>query len=139
MGTDMVVHTEVMINGEWHHYGCPYIERNYALFAMMADVRNEDGEYEPLGFEIIELSETVMTDTTLRLIKLDENYDPAFGNIYRLNLPQIKELVKWYESTYPPSQKPHGLEGVFGYVIHNGWAGIPNKQVQDARFIFYFD
>ena len=46
MGCDIHVHTEVKIDGVWHHYGNPWVARNYALFGLMAGVR--DGEQEPI-------------------------------------------------------------------------------------------
>lgn len=39
MGCDIHCHIEVKINGQWHHWSAPEIQRNYSLFARMAGVR----------------------------------------------------------------------------------------------------
>lgn len=50
MGCDIHLHTEVKINGVWHHMGAPSVPRNYRLFAKMAGVRGiETPIAEPRG------------------------------------------------------------------------------------------
>ena len=50
MGCDIHVHIEIRYNGRWEHYACPSIDRNYALFGVMAGVRGEGPEIvEPKG------------------------------------------------------------------------------------------
>lgn len=39
MGCDIHCHIEVKINGQWHHWSAPKIDRDYSLFARMAGVR----------------------------------------------------------------------------------------------------
>jgi hypothetical protein len=44
MGADIHMHTEVKRNGKWEYHGeGPYTDRNYDLFAILADVRNGRG------------------------------------------------------------------------------------------------
>lgn len=43
MGCDIHLHSEVMVDGVWHHHAKGQVERNYRLFAKMANVLN-DGE-----------------------------------------------------------------------------------------------
>ena len=45
MGCDIHVHIEYKINGEWHHYAAPSVERWYDLFSIMAGVR---GQFDPI-------------------------------------------------------------------------------------------
>jgi hypothetical protein len=130
MGTSIEVHTEVKIGGEWHHYGCPFIERDYALFAKMANKRNEDGQVaDPLTpHEGLPGDATKLTGIAAGLA----NYPVLW-----LDHHQISALAKWHESTTPSNA--WGLEGQFDFVFSNRWAGIPNKLIEDARFIFWFD
>lgn len=131
MGCDIHLHTEVKIEGRWHHYGHPHIERNYTLFAKMANVRNENGR-EPCPLVPHKGIPFDATDLTKISRRIEEGDRDGW-----LDIEQICELVKWYERTHPDDA--WGLEGLFDFVFCNGWAGIPNDDVQDARFIFWFD
>lgn len=48
MGTDIEVHYERKENGQWVYAGEGDIGRSYALFAMIANVRNMDGIKNPM-------------------------------------------------------------------------------------------
>ena len=51
MGCDIHVHFEIKLNGKWEHYSNPSIDRNYELFAKMADVRNDyENPIIPISF-----------------------------------------------------------------------------------------
>lgn len=49
MGCDIHMHTEIKVDGKWEHYGAPKVDRCYALFALIADVRNSDGKIKPIS------------------------------------------------------------------------------------------
>lgn len=42
MSTTIHAHIEVKQNGRWLHYANPYVEQDYVLFDMIANVRHED-------------------------------------------------------------------------------------------------
>ncbi len=43
MGCDIHCHIEIKVEGTWHHYSAPNVDRSYRLFARMAGVRNTGG------------------------------------------------------------------------------------------------
>ena len=130
MGCDIHLHTEVKIDGIWHHYGSPHIRRSYALFSKIADVRNCGDEPNPLT------PHPGLPSDATELTKLSRLLEDGDCEGW-IDTRQIKELAKWFEDKNP--YDPWGLEGVFDFVFQNGWAGIPNENVEDARFIFWFD
>jgi hypothetical protein len=52
MGCDIHAHVEIKIEGEWHHYSHPEVDRNYSLFTKIAGVRKNPearGHIEPIA------------------------------------------------------------------------------------------
>lgn len=135
MGCDIHVHTELKIKGVWHHFGNPRIERWYALFAKMADVRNQPH----WGIVPIKGVHRGLPDNATEMTRISFENEEHDDRVFWLDLDQIKELVNWFERTFGPDEHPHGLEGEFGYVFGNGWAGLPTDVVEDSRFVFWFD
>jgi len=45
MGCDIHWHSEVKVDGVWHHHSNPRISRDYWLFALLAGVRNYGNPY----------------------------------------------------------------------------------------------
>ena len=145
MGCDIHLHTEIKINGEWHHYGHPSVSRNYALFARMANVRNSrNGDYitpisEPKG----------MPDDVALITRLDAEYWKPDGHSYSwLNAREIAELAAWAKS-HAESQG-YTLEycwesNQFGYLFGNHWSDYTTygddrrDYIEDIRFVFWFD
>lgn len=131
MGCDIHLHTEVKIAGVWHHWGNPYIQRNYRLFAKMVGVRAGDEDTEqiatPNGLPS-EVTPTTMIDYDR--MKPD-GHDESWFNEH-----QIEELADWYSEKYP--DQCHGIEGIVGYLMGNGWYA-ENEAVQEVRWVFWFD
>lgn len=142
MGCDIHAHTEVKINGVWHHYGTPNISRSYDLFARMAGVRNTSDAIEPIS-----KPRGIPEDATF-ITKFDnERWDTDGHSHSWLNSEELAELVEWYDAKkkeWNPNEwfswERHGL----GYLFGNGWnvRKYPEdypKGVEDARIIFWFD
>jgi hypothetical protein len=48
MGTDIHLHTEVKIDGQWRHYGNPNVRQSYKLFARMAGICGDDYSFDAM-------------------------------------------------------------------------------------------
>lgn len=148
MGCDIHVHTEVKVDGVWHHYGAPNTTRNYALFSKMANVRNDepgDKDYiepiaEPRG----------LPDNATALTLFDNKRWNSDGHSHSwLNAGEIAALVLWLEQ-YAKEQRwdlniwlwePDN----FGYLFGNTWSGFTRypgdrlEGLKDVRWVFWFD
>lgn len=88
MGCDIHLHSEVKIDGVWHHLDSHIIDRNYELFGKMAGVRDEGIEpiINPVGLpEDI----TILTKHQYKL-HMDDAHSESF-----LSREQSLELLKW--------------------------------------------
>lgn len=134
MGCDIHLHIEMKVYGNWVHYGCPSVDRNYGLFAMMADVRNQ-GEITPIdkprGFPPDGVS-------PLTLICWEHEKADAHS-VSWLNKEEIDELTKWYGSQ---KEKDNWLcwnwHGIKTYLCGNNITSEV-KGIDDVRFVFWFD
>ena len=138
MGCDIHLHTEVKIDGNWHHYGKPSIERDYNLFALMAGVRDYN------NITPISAPKGIPDDATF-LTKYDlERYGRDAHTPSWFNSKEIARLYKWVAAKM-------GLEHwriereYWGYLFGNGWEGFHKhpedypRGLEDVRFIFWFD
>lgn len=167
MGCDIHLHTEIKVNGVWHHYSHPHIQRDYRLFAKMAGVRN-------YGYED-EITPVVVEPRGLpRDLSFTTNFDAARwsadGHSHSwLSGKELGEALRWYEarvmSDSQDSEKPKTWYSAehefFGYLFGNGWGsqvcdhedcgkhpalaracrierGV-QPDVEDVRAIFWFD
>ena len=141
MGCDIHVHSEVKINGVWHHVGAPCIGRDYSLFSKMAGVRSYDPKEEP----IVEPRGIPNDATFLTLF----DYERMKGDAHTpswLNGEEIGRLDEWFRKLWN-GRNPNGffyIEHEFGYLFSNGWnvKKYPSDApvgVEDARWIFWFD
>ena len=137
MGCDIHVHTEVKIDGVWHHWGHPNIGRMYALFGKMAGVRSSEFEpiAEPRG---LPLDATFMTMFDYHRMEGDAHTASWLGGA------EIEQLGEWWEKHRDEHGKHPFIESEFGYLFSNGWnvQRYPNdypKGVEDARWVFWFD
>lgn len=143
MGCDIHLHMEVKINGKWHHYGAPSVDRMYALFAKMAGVRNRDSEIKPIA-----KPRGVPADAT-ELTQFDCARWSSDGHSHSwLDAPEIAQVIEWIKTEL--GQRGFGnvwdwQSKNFGYVFGNGWDGF-NKYpedrpqgLEDIRWIFWFD
>lgn len=140
MGCDIHLHTEVKINGKWHHYGCPNIMRSYRLFAMLAGVRNYD-DIEPIA-----QPRGLPVDAT-ELTKLDCEHWDADGHSHSwIGSSEILRVCEYMNEIAKPERAWMNWEDeTIGYLFGNTWRGFekcpeyrPNG-VQDIRWVFWFD
>lgn len=142
MGCDIHMHTEVKINGRWLHYGHPIISRNYKLFALLADVRNGDGEIEPISLP------KGMPEDASDITRLECKREGNDGHSHSyLTASEITELEKRLgEIRYPHESETLDLDSdIVGYLSGNSWARFDPKEndhppeYEDVRFVFWFD
>ena len=146
MGCDIHFHTEVKINNKWEHYNSPNVSRNYPLFALLANVRN-NGSITPIS------NPRGLPDDVSFLTKFISDKDGNDGHSHsyvtseEINL--VEEFVKkqiqegWFGEY--GKRKVDWPEDIWGYFLGNGWADFNNysderpDNVQDVRFVFWFD
>lgn len=143
MGCDIHLHTEVKINGQWLHYSNPSIDRNYALFAKMADVRNwQTSEIKPISYP------KGLPDDCSFLTQLDSDKWDTDGHSHSwLSAAEIKVLFNFIDNR----EKEFFANGAwrferqnFGYCFGNSWGHFYEEKeyfglIEDIRFVFWFD
>jgi hypothetical protein len=146
MGCDIQLHTEVKINGQWHHYGAPSVDRNYTLFALLANVRNDEPGDK---WYVTPISEPrgLPADATA-LTKFDSDRWGLDGHSHSwINAEEIARVAE-----FANSKKWRGRDGSafweadnFGYLFGNNWSGFTKypegrpEGLEDVRFVFWFD
>jgi hypothetical protein len=149
MGCDIHLHTEVKINGVWHHYGAPCVDRNYRVFAKMADVRNSYSEIEPIA-----QPRGIPGDAT-EMTKFDCERWGRDGHSHSwLSAEEIAILYHFINDElrlkgWRVPEAGWWPEDNFGYFFGNTWGGFweyrdhansgTPKGVEDVRFVFWFD
>lgn len=146
MGCDIHLYTEIKIEGQWHCYGHPNVPRCYPLFALMADVRNEDGEIHPIS-----KPKGLPADCSLPVAKSAECWATAGHSWSWLSASEIAKLdEQWVtvRKAFIPAGEWCGSDlehHYFGYLEGNGWGGFsryPEDRkpwIEDVRFVFWFD
>lgn len=147
MGCDIHLHIEVKIDGQWEHYGAPYVSRWYALFAKMAGVRdyaNATPISAPKG----------MPEDVTKLTRIDCEYLGIDGHSHSwLGLDELMQLEDWLKDqrdewlTHSDTQSINLEHHVLHtYLFGNSFTGprrFPSEErepkVQDVRFVFWFD
>lgn len=140
MGCDIHLYTEVKVQGQWYCYGHPNVPRNYSLFALMADVRNENGELHPIS-----KPKGLPIDMSIVTAAADE-YCPDGHSHSWLSAQELVKLEDAWLKIKPAGWDNSDLEHhYFGYLEGNGWAGFmryPEDRkpwIEDVRFVFWFD
>jgi len=129
MGCDIYLHQEVKIHGAWHHYGIADVKRNYWLFSRMANVRNSERRIEPIGMhEGVPYDATFITQYDYKIYNSDA-HTPGW-----LDRDQIIVLMQELNV-----RDARSWEWGFGYCFGNGWENPERPEIQDIRFIFWFD
>jgi hypothetical protein len=140
MGCNIHLHIEIKIEGQWEHYGCPFMPRDYVLYGKMAGVRAEDIDpiCPPKGFP---------TDATF-ITKIDY-YRDYHHHASWFNIEEIRELELWFNQRaidaakdflwYPGASWFLYLEQMTGYLFGNGFYKSEAHGIQDVRFVFWFD
>ncbi len=149
MGCDIHLHTEVKINGVWHHYGCPQVWRSYNLFAKLANVRNYEDPGSPEYIEPISEPRGLPEDATA-VTKYDSDRWGVDGHSHSwIGAQEIAQVAEWAKKR-GMEKAPNGMEGfwesdMFGYLFGNDWSGFtkyPDERpegLEDIRWVFWFD
>ena len=144
MGCDIHFHIEIKVDGIWHHYARPNIIRNYLLFSLLAGVRNSTNLTpisEPKG---IPSNITRVTEIDLEYWSNDgHNHSWLSSDEIVILEERWGLLAKEYNIPWVDSD----LEMVIlsTYFFGNSFAGFKKhpednpKEVEDVRFIFWFD
>ena len=134
MGCDIHLHTEIKINGTWHHYSHPDIGRCYSLFEKMAGVRGdpENAIDGPRGLP---------HDITL-ITQIDAERWEGDGHSHSyFDAEEIQILFKWIE--HAPEDDRWESRYQFGYPFGKGWNLEDLKDldvgIENIRFVFWFD
>ena len=135
MGCDIHLHTEVKIDGVWHHMGAPSVPRSYRLFAKMAGVRGAEAPIaEPRG----------LPDDATPLTRLDfARWGRGAHTPSWLGAAEIAELQDWLRDSCDQVWPERDLG--WGYLFGNSWGGFfryPESRpegLEDVRFVFWFD
>lgn len=145
MGCDIHLHTEVKINGVWHHYSCPSVRRFYSVFARMANVRNPPGKNH---IEPIAEPRGLPSDCSpVTLLSFQRWKEDAHHESW-LNAEEIAGLCDFIENKLLLIAKEdwHSWTSEnFGYLEGNGWEEFhqyPEERdeiIEDIRFVFWFD
>ncbi len=146
MSCDIHLHTEVKIDGIWHHYSCPKVHRDYRVFTKMAgvcDIPGIEPFSEPRGLP---------KDAT-RIVQLSSQFWGSDGHSHSwLNAEEIFQLEKYINKELKLKAQ-HGCSWCnanFGFLFHGFWGQFwenrvtggydpIRKKLQDIRFIFWFD
>ena len=127
MGYDITAHVEVKIKGTWHHLHELEIDRNYALFDLMAGVFG--GKYQaPIT------SPRGLPEDCTFLTKFSSEYWLGSHHSW-LSAGEVAQVVRWAIIT---QGKPYNS---FGTIFGCGWTCFEEcpKGIEDARLIFWFD
>jgi len=140
MGCDIHAHWEVKISGKWHHYDQPRIDRNYVLFAKMANVRNRDDEIEPLS-----IPKGLPEDIT-EIVKICRDYYGEDGHSDSwLGVDEIYWLESFFAKHCSEDQYKTRWWKEFGFLFGSGWEYFKKypkdypESLEDFRLIFWFD
>lgn len=136
MACDIHFHSEIKVDGQWRHYSAQKVERWYTLFAIMANVRNEDQTYTPISMpKGLPNDLSFETAFCYEWEKGDAHSESWFGS------KEIETLYSWIKDW------PCKYEGsdLFGYCLGQAWnhfevykEGLYHN-IEDIRFVFWFD
>lgn len=140
MGCDIHFHSEVKIKGRWIHHSETSVDRNYELFAKMADVRN-NGNITPIS-----QPKGLPKDATELTILHSEKYGVDGHSHSWLSADEIVLLHNFIESNsknyFGEMWAYHNLP----YFMGNHFSGFKEYPedwkgygVEDVRYVFFFD
>lgn len=139
MGTDIHLHIEVKLDGQWHHYAKPSVTRFPALFAKMAGVNNHNWKFGP----IVEPRGLPLDVTRVTLV--DSRHYKGDGHHHSwLTLDEIREVEQFLRDGHMSEVEIYDVWGTFLFgnsITSFGLyeVGAFPKELQDVRFVFFFD
>ncbi|NOY60290.1 MAG: hypothetical protein GXO75_15375 [Calditrichaeota bacterium] len=139
MRCDIHAFFEIKLNGKWHTYSQPRLERNYQLFAKMANVRN-DYDIEPIS-EPRGLPEDIS-----EVVKFEAKDWRTDGHSYSwLNADEIAEVIEFHKSLFPREKFWEPEYYQWGFLCGNGWGHFNEyrndypEEIEDIHLVFWFD
>ena len=136
MGCDIHFHSEIKRSGKWEHYSTNNIPRHYALFSVMANVRNYPRTHQPIS-EPKGLPEDVS-----ELTKMCSDYFGVDGHSHSwLSAKEIVQLHKWMDDQGPM----YSHDANFPYLCgshFDAFLKYPEEfpdEIEDVRYVFWFD
>lgn len=144
MGCDIHLHIEVKIKDKWQHWNNPRVDRDYELFAKMADVRNH------WGITPIALPKGIPTDLSFTTDFECKRWDADGHSHSWFGIEEITQLAEYVETELVEKRDCKYLMFEYtilkgSYLCGNSFAGLlkyPDdypKEIQDVRFVFWFD
>ena len=141
MGCDIHLFVEVKTENGWELYSSPNIQRNYSLFAKLANVRNYGN--------IVPISEPkgLPEDVSFLVRKEREDFDTDGHSDSWIGIEEIKTLEDWIRE-YRPYGDVFDCISLEYSILHSYLYGNPfscagteegPEWVKDVRFVFWFD
>lgn len=132
MGTDIHLHTEIKVDGVWHHYSHPRLHRDGDLFDFLRKLAPDRGLPDDASF------------TTRFDYKQQE--DDYYNESYLVGA-EIQKLDDWLAER--DQKRPH-LPGAsfhpeIDYLFGNSWGGFTRwrtefpEAIEEIRFVFWYD
>ena len=142
MGCDIHAHSELKIEGKWYHLDSLNIDRNYALFAKMADVRNNWDKFEPIS-----KPKGLPKDASFMTKFLCAEYGSDGHSHSYLTSKEFMKLSEWAKEHWGEFWAGHKFYSpdhfgyLFGYSYEEFFTNRNDmpKELDDFRFVFWFD
>lgn len=133
MGCDIHLHVEIKVNGQWHHYNHPSVDRHYALFARMAGVRNRD------NVKPIAMPRGLPKDVTFTTKFDSDSWDVDGHSHSWLSSEEVELLLKEFDQSEIWEEKFGYLMGSSMATFHKYKDGRGRDGIEDFRIVFWFD
>lgn len=134
MGCNIHAHLEVKIEGTWHHYSVPDIDRDYQLFGRLAGVRDASQTLivEPRG---IPDDATFLTRYDCDSVWGSDGHTPSW-----LTSIEAEKVAEWHRKLRNKQAFAMPLWGyVFGNPLDTRARYPEDARCEDVRVIFWFD
>jgi hypothetical protein len=136
MGCDIHMNIEVKTENGWELYSKPKVDRNYRLFAKLANVRNYDNEIIPISNP-----RGLPEDVSYLVKKSYERWDTDAHSASYITCEELDILQKWLKEF--DLDLEHNIlntycEGNSFLEINESSEGSPDW-IFDCRLVFWFD
>jgi hypothetical protein len=141
MGCDIHWHSEIKVDGVWHHHSAPRVPRDYWLFALLAGVRNYENAVEPIS------KPRGLPDDISVVTKLDRERWGADGHSDSyISSSEMKAV----HGVWREKRGYSGGSDAIGFLLGNYWSYFTElredeherknyKKIEDVRWVFWFD